>query len=78
VVKNAMTTSPLSPWNRESRFVVVNFQAGSVPPVNRRLNVYRDGLKIGEVKITGPQEENNTVADIVTGAPQKNDDVRED
>ena len=64
--------------NRESRFVVLSFQPGTVPPINHRLNVYRDGLKVAEIKITGPQEENNTVADIITGAPHQNDDVRED
>ena len=31
------------------------------------LFLYRDGLKVGEVKITGPQRDNDIVADLVTG-----------
>lgn len=39
--------------------------------------VYRDGLKVGEVKITGPTRDNNTVGDLVSGVANKGDEVRD-
>ena len=63
--------------NASARFVVLNFPIGEVAARGQRLNVYRNGLKVGEVQVTGPQRENNTVADIVTGNPRVDDDVRE-
>ena len=45
---------------------------------DHRLSVYRNGLKVGEVKVTGPQHENDTVADIIAGDVQLHDEVRED
>jgi PBP1b-binding outer membrane lipoprotein LpoB len=63
--------------NAEARFVVITFPAGSVPPPERRMNVYRGGLKVGEVKVTGPQRENETVADIIAGDVQPHDEIRE-
>ena len=50
--------------NVDARFVVLNFPVGQMPVVGRRLNVYRNGLKVGELSVTGPQKEDNTVADI--------------
>jgi hypothetical protein len=41
-----------------------------------RLNVYRHGLKVGEVKITGPQQEDNTVGDIASGEVEVGDELR--
>ena len=41
------------------------------------MNVYRGGLKVGEVKVTGPQRENETVADIIAGDVQPHDEIRE-
>lgn len=64
--------------NPTARFVVMTFPFGGVPAVERRLNVYRNGLKVAEVKVTGPHRDNNTVADIVAGEVQVNDQVRED
>lgn len=64
--------------NPSARFVVITFPIGGVPDIERRLNVYRDGLKVAELKVTGPQRDNNTVADIVAGEPRVNDAVRPD
>ena len=64
--------------NPGARFVVITYPLGNVPGANRRLNVYRAGLKVGEVKITGPARDNNTVADIMAGECQVNDEVKED
>jgi len=64
--------------NGAARFVVVTFPVGTVPPVDQRLNVYRNGLKVAEVKVTGPQRDNDTVADIVSGEVQLHDEVKAD
>jgi hypothetical protein len=62
--------------NAEGRFVVLNFPIGKLPFVGQRLNVYRHNLKVGEVKVTGPQREDNIVADISAGEAEPGDDVR--
>ena len=62
--------------NTPGRFVVLNFLLGRMPATEQRLNLYRRGLKVGEVKITGPQQQDNTVADLVAGEADVGDDVR--
>jgi len=63
--------------NTEGRFVVLNFPIGKLPFIGQRLNIYRRNLKVGEVKVTGPQREDNIVADISTGEAGIGDDVRD-
>jgi hypothetical protein len=63
--------------NPEARFVVLNFPIGKLPFIGQRLSVYRYNLKVGEVKVTGPQREDNIVADISAGEAQPGDDVRD-
>src|SRR6187431_1426992 len=46
------------------RFAIVTFPFGDMPGVGQRLNVYRNAVKVAEVKVTGPQRNINTVADI--------------
>lgn len=60
------------------RFVVLTYPFGGVPTVGQLLTVYRNGKKVGELKITGPQRDINTVADIISGEVQENDEVRVD
>jgi hypothetical protein len=62
--------------NLQGRFAVVVFPLGQVPSADTRLVVYRGDAKVGEVKITGPTQENVTVGDIVLGSVQENDEVR--
>ena len=62
--------------NSALQFVVAEFPAGEVPPLNERFSVYRQGQKVGEVKICGPQEETNIVADVTAGEVQSGDEVR--
>lgn len=63
--------------NQNARYVVLSFPIGHLPAMEQRLNVYRRGLKIGEVKVSGPQIEDNVVADIVEGDAQSGDEVRD-
>jgi hypothetical protein len=64
--------------NVNARYVVVTYPVGIVPEVGRRLNVYRKGLKVAELRITGPQRDVNTVGDIQKGECQVGDEVRPD
>jgi hypothetical protein len=58
------------------RCVVLNFPLGRMAAVDQRLGVYRQGQKVGEVKVTGPQREDNIVADLVAGGAQVGDEAR--
>jgi hypothetical protein len=60
----------------ELGFVVLNFPVGNVPGYQRHMSVYRQGVKVGEVKVTGPQQEDNVVGDIVSGQLQAGDEIR--
>jgi hypothetical protein len=62
--------------NTTARFVVLNFPLGKMAAVEQRLDLYRRGLKVGEVKITGPAREVNIVADLVSGEAQVGDEAR--
>lgn len=64
-------------YNSVGRFVVLSFPLGQMPQMGQTLFVYRAGIKIGEVKITGPQRDNDIVADLTTGDAGAGDDVHE-
>lgn len=64
-------------YNTAGRFVVLDFPLGRMPVIDQTLFVYRQGLKVGEVKVTGPERDHNTVADLVSGEARKGDEVRE-
>ena len=63
--------------NSNLRFVVLNFPVGRMAAVDQQFNVYRQGQKVGEVKITGPQQDDNIIADVTTGEVQAGDEVRQ-
>jgi hypothetical protein len=62
--------------NMEGRFVILTFPIGHLPAFEQRLSVYHQGLKSGEVRVTGPQLDDNVVGDLVTGDAQPGDEVR--
>jgi hypothetical protein len=64
-------------YNAAGRFVVLSFPPDLMPKLEQSLFLYRDGMKVGEVKVTGPQRENNIVADLVTGEAQVGSEVRD-
>lgn len=72
---NSLTAKVVS-YNSVGRFVVLSFPVGQMPEIGQSFFLYRGGLKVGEVKITGPQRDNDTVADLVTGDAQVGDEVR--
>jgi hypothetical protein len=60
------------------RFVVMEFPVWGLPSHEQRLNVYRGGQKIGEVKVTGPTIDTTVAGDLVAGEAQPGDEVRQD
>jgi len=64
--------------NPSGRFVVLRFPIGAMPFVDRRFGVYRQGMKVGELRVSGPQYDNNTVADIIAGDCRVGDEAREE
>jgi hypothetical protein len=63
--------------NAAGHFVVLNFPSAQMPKADASLALYRAGLKVADIRITGPQNEDNTVADVVSGEAQVGDEVRE-
>ncbi len=63
--------------NPTTRFAVLNFPINKLPALEQRMYVYRKGLKVGEVKVTGPQRDDNIVADITAGEAATGDEVRD-
>jgi hypothetical protein len=64
-------------YNSAGRFVVLNFPSRQMPKMDSQLFLYRTGLKVAEVKVTGPQNDDNIVADLVSGDAQTGDEVRD-
>ena len=63
--------------NRQGRFVVMTFPRGTFPEKDHKVSVYRQGLKVGEVKVTEQTRDLNIVGDLMAGEAQVNDEVRE-
>jgi hypothetical protein len=64
--------------NPALRFLVMDFPVRKLPVLEQRLNVYRNGQKVGEVKVTGPARDTTIAGDIMIGEAQVGDEVRED
>ena len=62
--------------NTLGRFVTLRFPLGKLPMLEQRLDLYRRGLKVGEVKVTGPQREDRIVADLAAGEAEVGDEAR--
>lgn len=62
--------------NGPLRFVVLDFSLSKLPAMNQHMAVYRNGQKVGEVKVTGPARDANIAADISVGEAQVGDEVR--
>jgi len=77
ITPDASLTATVVSINEAGRFAVLSFPLGQMPAVGQTLFLYRAGLKTGEVKISGPQRDNNIVADLVTGYAQAGDEVRD-
>ncbi len=77
VTPDASLAGKVVSYNSIGRFVVLSFPAGRMPKMDQKLFLYRAGLKVAELNVTGPQSEDNTVADVVSGEAQVGDEVRD-
>ena len=64
--------------NPAGRFAVVRFPLGQLPSLNQRMSAYRQGLKVADLKISGPQRDIHTIADVLAGECKAGDEVRAD
>jgi hypothetical protein len=76
ITPDTQLAGKVSRVNQDGRFVVMTFPIGHLPTLNQRLSVYRRGLKVGEIRVTGPQLDDNVVGDIGAGDAQAGDEVR--
>ncbi len=63
--------------NGSARYVIVTYAVGELPPRDARLYVFRDGLKVAELKVTDYSRDINAAADIEAGDCKVGDEVRE-
>ena len=77
VIPDDMLSGKVAYYNSVGRFVVLTFPVGAMPKPEQTLFLYRGGLKVAELLVTGPQTDNNIVADLVTGEAQTGDEVRD-
>jgi hypothetical protein len=62
--------------NPEARFVILDYSLSQMPPAGQRLTVFRQGIRVGEVRITGQPQTGYVAADITAGDIQTGDDTR--
>jgi hypothetical protein len=63
--------------HESARFVILNFPDGRLPAEGQMLDLFRNGLKTAEVRISKFRQENNVTADIISGEARKGDQARE-
>jgi hypothetical protein len=64
--------------NPALRYVVIDFGLRHPPGLGQHLVVYRQGVKVGEVKVTGPMLGSAGAGDILSGQAAVGDIVREE
>jgi hypothetical protein len=64
-------------YNDTGRYVVLNFPVGPVPIVGQTLFIYRNGLKVAQVKTDTWRRDSYVVADLVSGEARPGDEVRD-
>lgn len=61
--------------NVSSRYVVIDFSVNQHPQVDQRFAVYRQGQKVGEIKISKESRGNLVAADITAGEAKTGDEI---
>lgn len=77
VTPESLLVGKVTMFNTAGRFVVLDFPVGRMPSLDQTMFIYREGLKVGEVRVTGPERDNNTVADLISGEASRGDEVRD-
>lgn len=62
--------------NPQHRYVVIDFGSRPVPALGTRLPVWRDGMKVGLVRIAEPVKGRFATGDVVEGELKPGDEVR--
>jgi hypothetical protein len=70
------STGKVASVNAGLRFVVIDFGFNPVPQVDQRMSIYRQGQKVGEIKISSQARNNIIAADITAGEASVGDEVR--
>jgi len=83
VTNNNRVITLADPWagkvafvNQTVRFVILDYSLSQIPPMDQRLSVFRKGLRVGEVKISGQPQNGYVAADITAGEIQNGDETR--
>jgi len=63
--------------NPVGKFLVLSFPLGRLPALDQTYSIYRGGLLVGKVRISGPQLDDAIVADLVFGEAEVGDEARE-
>ena len=77
VTPDTSLTAKVVLYNDIGRFVVMGFPVGQMPKAGQSLFLYRNGLKVSEVKVNSMSSDNFVVADLVSGNAQVGDEVRD-
>jgi hypothetical protein len=70
-------TGKVVKFNEAARIVVLEFPLTNLPGPERQLFIYRNDLKVGEVKTSRWQNREYVVADLVSGEAKEGDVVRD-
>lgn len=77
ITPESLLVGKVATFNTAGRFVVLDFPMGKMPTLEQTLFVYRQGLKVGEVKIGDQRLDHMAVADLISGEARKGDEVRD-
>ena len=69
-------TGKVALFDSSAGFVVLDFADNPLPALDQKWGVYRQGQKVGEVKISGYARNQLIGADLIAGEAQKGDEVR--
>jgi hypothetical protein len=67
VVPDERSYGRIATVNPQGQFVVVDFNVGTIPPLQTSMNVYRKNEVVGVIRLSGPVRENLVAGDIVSG-----------
>ena len=62
--------------NAQAKFAVISFPIGQLPANETKFSVFHGGVKVGEIKISGPAQDTFTIGDLTMGTAQDGDEVR--
>ncbi len=77
VTPETMLVGKVTVFNPAGRFVVLDFPVGKMPGAEQLMFVYRQGLKVGEIRVTSQVRDHNVVADLISGEATRGDEVRD-